>query len=220
MYNLDYNIAVDSLNVPDKRTKLTTAFLKGLVGQTANNHTQLFETYKNYTLVPIWSAGSYLRGVLVRYGKSIFQANEDTTDEPTFSDKWNLVSSNYLGNDFRLAIRGEKLNLEFALNIWFETIFRQPDLVSDIYITTNAIIALPVFRVGASEYESSKVYSNTSSEFVINAYDFSTQYNLTIWFPLAVYNAIATTNSIRDSIIRDFADKYINAGIIYSIATY
>ena len=220
MYTLDYNIAVESLNVPDKRTANTTAFNKGLVAQVSNAHTQLFETYKNYGSVATWSAGSYNRKTLIRYGKSIFQANKNTTDEPTFSDTWVLVSNNFLGNDFRLKIRGEKLKLEFALNTWFNTVFRQPPLVSDIYIITNEIISAPVFRVGINSSESSYIYSDKSDEFCINGYIFTEQFNLTIWFPTAVYNNLGTTNNNRNSIIKNFADKYINAGITYNINTY
>lgn len=220
MYTLDYNLAVESLNVPDKRTAVTTAFNKGLVAQTSNAHVQLFETYKDFISVPLWTSGSYNRKDLVRYGKSIFQANETTTDEPTFSAAWNLVSNNFLGNDFRLKIRGEKLNLEFALNTWFSTTFRQPPLISDIYLTTNEIFSAPIFRVGVLENESSIVYADFSNEFVINAYSFLQQYNLIIFVPVAVYNALGLSNDIRDSIIKAFADKYINAGITYNLTTY
>lgn len=223
MYTLDYNIAVESLNVPDKRTANTTAFNKGLVAQVSNAHVQLFETYKDYVSVPIWNLSIdyiYNRKALVRYGKSIFQANKTTSNEPTFSDDWVLVSSNFLGNDFRLKIRGEKLKLEFALNTWFVTAFRQPPALSDIYIITNEIISAPVFRVGINSNESSYIYSDKSDEFCINGYIFTEQFNLTIWFPIAVYNNLGTTNNNRNSIIKNFADKYINAGITYNINTY
>lgn len=220
MYTLDYNLAVESLNVPDKRTAVTTAFNKGLVAQIGNAHVQLFETYKDFIINSMWVAGFYNRKDLVKYGNSIFQANEDTTDEPTFSNAWIVVSSNFLGNDFRLKIRGEKLKLEYALNTWFSTTFRQPPLVSDIYVVTNEILSAPVFRVGVIEIESSNVYSDFSNEFVINNYTFLDQYNLTIFVPIAVYNALATTNDARNSIIKNFADKYINAGITYNINTY
>lgn len=220
MYTLDYNLAVESLNVPDKRTAVTTAFNKGLVAQTSNAHVQLFETYKDYVSVSVWVNGSYNRKDLVKYGKSIFQSSADTTNEPTFSDDWVLVSVNFLGNDFRLKIRGEKLKLEFALNTWFNTTFRQPPLRSSIYITTNEILSAPVFRVGIIEFESSRIYTDLSDEFVVNDYTFLEQYNLTIWLPIAVYNALATTNDARNSIIKSFADRYINAGITYNSNTY
>jgi hypothetical protein len=222
MYNIDYNKTIENLLVPDKRNKKIVAFNKALVSDVANNHNLLFSKYKDFQILPIWTAGTYAKNELVKYGKSIFQSIENgNTTEPTFSNKWRLVSENFLGSDFRLEIRGEKLNLEYALNTWFGTVFRQPNIgISDIYLITNTVSPINVFRVGANEFESSKVFLNMSDEFVINYYDFSIQYNLTINVPLAFYNTLGSTNEIRNSIIRNFADKYINAGLTYQIITY
>jgi len=221
MYILDYFIAVSDLLVPDKREPNIIAFNDGLVGNTAQLHTNLFSTYKNAQFaITAWSAGTYSRNALVRYGKSVFISSVSrNTDEPSFSDNWVLVSDNYLGTDFRLSIRGEKLILEYALNTWFETTFRQPTAVSDIYITTNTILN-DIFRVGQNELSSSKVSTLRSTELVGNAYTFTAQYNLTIHIPVAVYDALATTADARESIVRNFADKYINAGLLYNIVTY
>lgn len=221
MYTLDYFIKVEEALSPDKRQPKEVAFQKGLVSDIDNLHSQTFSTYKNYIIKPQWAAGTYARKELVKYGKSVFQSNIDgNTSEPSYDENWTLVSDNFLGSDFRLAIRGEKLVLEYALNIWFDTVFRQPPLVSDIYITTSAIVGIDVFRVGIVEFESSKVYSTTSSEFVIDAYTFATQYNMSINVPLAVFNALGASNNIRESIIRSFSDKYIPAGITYKITPY
>lgn len=219
MYNVDYNQKVIETLVPDKRQPKTVAFLQQLAKEVSANHNQLFTIYKSYQLASVWSAGTYTRYSVVRYAKSIYIAAENTSDEPTFSNAWILVSPNFMGNDMRLAIRGEKLNLEFALNTWFNTTFKQPPLVSDIYLTTNTIIDR-IFRVGSIESDCSKVYNDVSSEFVINSYSFTDQFNLTINIPLAVYNALGATNDIRTSIIRNFADLYISAGITYNITTY
>ena len=222
MYDINYNTTIETLLVPDKRTTKTVAFNSALVAEVSNNHTLLFTTYKQYSIIPVWSAGTYLKNELVKYGKSIFQSIESAnTTEPTLSDKWRLVSENFLGSDFRLAIRGEKLNLEYALNIWFGTVFRQPAVgLSDIYLTTNPVTPINVFRVGITGFESSSVSNTTSSEFVINSYSFSTNFNLTINVPIAFYTTLGATNDVRNSIIRNFADKYINAGLTYQITTY
>lgn len=221
MYILDYFIKVQEALTPDKRQPKQVAFQKGLVSDIDNLHTQLFSTYKSYQILPIWVSGTYNRKELVRYGKSIFQSNIDTnTSKPTFDGNWNLVNNNFLGNDFRLSIRGEKLTLEYALNIWFDTVFRQPPSNSDIFITTNATYGIDPFRVGASEFESSNVYSDISSELVINSYSFSTQFNMDINVPILFFNTLGSTNNIRESIIKSFADKYIPAGITYKITTY
>jgi hypothetical protein len=222
MYDLNYNTAIENLLVPDKRTKKTLAFNIALSLGIANDHNLLFNIYKNYTILPSWTAGTYAKNDLVKYGKSIFQSIESgNTGQPTMSDKWRLVSENFLGSDFRLAITGEKLNLEYALNTWFGSVFRQPSVgISDIYLTTNNVIDLPVFRVGINEFESTAVRTDISDQFVINSYTFTAQYNLTINVPIALFNALGATNEIRTSIIRAFADKYINAGLTYQIQTY
>lgn len=223
MYDVNYNTAIENLLVPDKRTKKTLAFNIALALGIANNHNLLFNVYKNYNIISNWnSALTYSKNDLVKYGKSIFQSIEDgNTTRPTNIDKWRLVSENFLGSDFRLSITGEKLNLEYAINTWFGSTFRQPSVgISDIYLTTNNIIDLPVFRVGINEFESTAVRTDTSDQFVINSYTFTTQYNLTINVPIALFNSLGTTNEIRTSIVRAFADKYINAGLTYKIQTY
>ena len=222
MYLIDYFIKVEEGLPPDKRTDKNVSFMNALVGNISNLHAQMFGTYKNanFSLLP-WNGSPVNRNQNVKYGKSVFQSLIDgNTSEPTMSNTWLLITDNYLGSDFRLAVRGEKLIFEYAINIWFETSFRQPPLVSDIYTTTNTILAVPVFRIGANEAQSSKVYRNTSSELIINAYNFADQYNMTIWVPVAVYNSLGATNNLREAIVRNFADRYINVGIQYNITTY
>jgi hypothetical protein len=221
MYQIDYKIAIESLLVPDKRTKKTVSFNKALVSEVSNNHELLFNTYKEYSAVPVWASGHYDRNELVKYGKSIFQSIEDgNTTEPTYSEKWRIVSDNFLGSDFRLKIRGEKLNLEYALNIWFDSVFKQPPLVSDIFLTTNPVTPITVFRVGDESFNSSAVYLDKSVEFVINSYSFDEQYNLVVNVPIAKFNSLGDSDSIRTSVIKNFIEKYINAGLTYKIITY
>jgi hypothetical protein len=222
MYDVNYNTTIESLLVPDKRTKKTVAFNSALVAETANNHDILFTIYKDYSVSPNWTAGTYARNQLVKYNKSIFQSVENgNTTEPTQSDKWRLVSENFLGSDFRLSITGSKLNLEYALNTWFGSTFRQPSVGnSDIYLTTNNILPIPIFRVGLTEIESTSVGTLTSSQLIVDSYSFATQYNITINIPTALYTSLGTTNDIRNSVVRSFADKYINAGLTYTLTIY
>lgn len=221
MYQIDYKIAIENVLVPDKRTKKTVSFNKALVSEVANNHELLFATYKEYSAVPVWTAGTFYKNELVKYGKSIFQSIIDgNTTEPTYSDNWRLVSDNFLGSDFRLKIRGGKLNLEYALNTWFDSTFRQPPLVSDIFLTTNPVTPITVFRVGDENFNSSTVYLDRSVEFVINSYSFDEQFNLVINVPIDKFNSLGDTDAVRDSVIKNFVNKYINAGLTYKITTY
>jgi hypothetical protein len=222
MYNINYFTTIENLLVPDKRTTKTVKFNSALVQETSNNHVLLFNVYRDYQILPNWTAGTYAKNQLTKYGKSIFQSIENgNTTEPTYSNTWRLVSDNFLGSEFRLSVTGSKLNLEYALNTWFGSVFRQPAIgISDIYVLTNTIIPVNVFRVGIIEFESTGVYSNISEQFVINSYSFTSQYNLFINVPLSLFNSLGATNEIRNSIIRNFADKYINAGLTYQIITY
>lgn len=219
MYNIDFNQKVVETLVPDKRLPKTVAYLQQLAKEVSKNNNQLTTIYKTFQSVAAWTAGTYNRNSVVRYGKAIYIAVENTNDIPSFNNKWLMVSPNFMGNDFRIAIRGEKLNLEYTLNTWFATTFRQLPAISDIYLTTNSITD-SVFRVGINENESSKVFNNISSEFVVNGYTFTNQYNLTINVPITVFNALGVSDDIRNSIIRSFADLYISAGITYNIITY
>lgn len=222
MVNVNFNSAIESLLVPDKRTKKTVAFNNALVAGIANNYNLLTQVYKDYTILPIWAGGTYAKNDLVKYGNSIFQSVENNNQsQPTYGDKWRLVSDNFLGSDFRLSITGSKLNLEYALNTWFETTFRQPSVgVSDIYLTTNNVVPVSVFRVGINEFESTNVYTNSSEQLVVNSYNFTMQYNLTINIPVQIFLSLGSTKEIRNSIVRSFADKYINAGLTYKIEVY
>jgi hypothetical protein len=221
MYIINYSAIVESLLSPDKRSPKAVAFNHGLVGEIANNHELLFNTYREGEIVEKWAPQPYKNRDRVKYGNSIFQSAQDNnTTEPTLSESWRLITDNFLGNDFRLKIRGEKLTLEYALNTWFISTFRQPPAISDIYISTNKISNIDVFRVGAVSTISSKVYSNNSSELVINEYTFANDENMAINVPLGVYQNLAGSNDAREAVIRDFADKYINAGLTYKIITY
>jgi hypothetical protein len=222
MYILDYKKIIDNNIVPDKRTPIHSAWLNALAGNEIQRiHNSLFITYKQYSTATEWIAGTYLKGQVVNYNKAVFQSLENNnSDSPSNSTKWKLISENFLGTDFRLMIKGETLILEYAINTWFGTVFRQPPLVSDIFFKTNKTLPLNVFRVAQSERNSSVVYFDKSSEYIVNAYSFANQYNSDLNIPIGFYNSLGADDLIRESIVRSFVDKYINVGLTYRIATY
>jgi hypothetical protein len=222
MYNIDYNQKVVETLVPDKRAPKNIAFLQQYAKEVSDNHNWIFTNYKQTQYLSDWTSGTYAKNTVVRYSKAVYvSVINGNTSEPSYSNDWLLISPNFLGTDFRLAIRGEKIIFQYALNIWFDTTFRQPSegTPSDIYLTTNEINEKP-FIVGISEFESSSVFTTSSSEFITNTYTFDEEYNLTINIPTSFFVSLGTTDEIRESIIRNFADKYVSAGITYNIATY
>ena len=221
MYSLDYIQKLVELLPPDKRDDTIVAFNTPAFLDIQNLHQGMFFTYKNFQSLDVWSAGTYDKNDLVNYQKAIYQSVEDSNaTEPTYSDKWVLISPNFFGVDYRLQIRGEKLVLEYALNLWFGTEFRQPPLVSDIYIENNATVYQSPFKIGRTETQSSKSGTLGSIDFIGLDYTFTEQFGCTIFVPLAIFNSLGSDNQIRENIVRDFADKYIACGVKYKIQTY
>lgn len=173
------------------------------------------------TAPPYLNSTTYAKGDLVVYRYSVYesQVNGNLGNDPLNTTYWVKAQDNFVGTLERLKYNGNVLVLTYALNKYFGTVFRQPNNVSDIYISANAK-PVAVFLVGDTEAQSSKVYYNTSSEFVINAYNFASYTNMTIWVPVAVYNALDTDPINRERIVRNFADRYVVAGITYNIDTY
>lgn len=169
-----------------------------------------------------WLVGDpYNTGDRVTYKGSAYESLIDANlgNLPTDQTKWKLVQENFIGVFERVLYNGNVLPFTFAINKYFGTQFRQPNNVSDIYIEVHPKPSA-VFTVGGEENISSRVFTGTSSEFVINAYNFGDYFNMTIWVPQAVYDALDVDANNREQIIRNFADRYIIAGIEYNVDTY
>lgn len=204
----------------DKRENRIISFVRSLVAPVQTARDYLIDYYANGELVADWTPSTYSIGVLVRYEKQLYESLVDgNTSTPSDIDNWVLVQSNFIGVIERANYSGHKLILEYALNKWFFTEFRQPPLVSDIYIS-NATALINPFVVGGVESDSSSVYSYGSTEYIIDGYSVTTQVNFTIYIPVAVYTALASDAPSREKIVRSFADKYVATGIFYDIQTY
>lgn len=205
---------------PDKRFRRTVAWVKILLSPIQYLRDLWFGSYRTGSTAPVWVAGTYAKYAQVRYNKIVYESLKNgNTDVPTVATSWKIVQQNFIGLSERILYTGEKLLLEYAMNKWFGTVFRQPNNVSDIYITNNTI-SIAVFRSANTENFSSVVYANVSSEYVINQYSFTLAYNFTINCPLAVFNALDPTLVNNEKIFRSFVDKYVPAGITYNIVTY
>lgn len=111
----------------------------------------------------------------------------------------------------RILFNGTKLVLEYALNKEYGTIFRQPNLVSDIYIT-NLSAVVDGFLVGNTELYCSSIGANTSSDYVGSNWTFVYLNHFTIHVP----SSVTATNQT----IINFVNKYIPASIKFTITRY
>lgn len=223
IYDLNTDQQVVELLPPDKRTKTTVAWLQAALRSTIQFlRDALLDRYRNGSTDSAYAAGIYALGAFVQYQKGVYVSIiPDNTDAPTVTTSWYKVQDNFIGLNERILYNGEKIVMEYALNRWFGTIFRQPGTgLSDIYLSTNAK-PLAVFRFGVAENISSSFFLNRSTEGIMNAdAALSSFFNLTIFIPVAVYNALDPLAPNREAIVRNFVDKYIYAGITYEITTY
>jgi len=220
IYDLNWKQKVIELLPPDKRFTKFVAWLLNLVKPAEYNNNRIFFDYKIGAVYPNYAAGTYNKFDRVKYGQTIYESlqNSNTTAPPN-ALFWRVYQQNFIGVDERITYNHQKLTLEWALNKRFGTTFRQPPLISDIYINTN-VIANPPFVVGGDEPISSTIYGVTGTEFIINSYTFLNFFNFTIYIPVAVWTALSADTAARDVIVRQFTDLYNTAGLTYNIITY
>jgi len=222
-FKINFQKKAIELTPPDKRSNSFIGWVSALFSQLQYNSDSLFTDYKEgagyvapYNVLVVYS--QYNR---VRYGQSIYESLIDgNTYNPTDSNYWRVYQEYFVGVDERILYNSKVLVLEYALNTRFGSTFNQPPIQSDIFLTVNTIPSRP-FQVGSDEFNSSVTYSDKSLEFVVNEYfaPVATA-NLNINVPIALFNSLANDDNTRTNIIRTFADKYVPAGILYTIITY
>ncbi len=221
IYDVTFSKFGTQMLPPDKRGRFMRAYVACVLTpmQWIND---LFREYrKGSTAPPYLTSTTYAIYERVVYRYAVYESLQsgNLNNDPLNTAWWMKVQDNFIGVDERIKYSGHKLNLEYALNRYFGTTFRQPPNQSDIYIITHPKPA-SVFIVGADDDNSSIVFATTSSEFVLNEYSFSDFINMTIRVPQAVYDALDIDPANREAIVRNFADRYVVAGIIYNVETY
>lgn len=222
LYDVNYTDVGQQLLPPDKRYPGQSAWVKCFLFALQYLRDLALGMWRlGSTDLPYDAAFTYAKGARTIFKYAVYESLVDLNigNDPLDTNFWVKVMDNFIGTEERVKYNGHALILTYALNKYFGTTFRQPNSVSDIYLVRNMKPAAP-FIVGATESESSVAYANNSSEVVINAYAFTGYTNMTIFVPLAVYNALDTDPANREQIVRNFADKYVIAGITYDVQTY
>lgn len=219
-YNIDFTNRLTELIPPDKREPVHIAWWKQIGKQLEWGRKDVFVDYKEGSDYPVWVAANYSKGDRVKYGQSVYESlTDDNTEVPTNEAAWRMYELFFIGTDERIKYNGQRLVLEYALNKRFGTNFRQPPLQSDIYFEVYPPVA-DVFIIGGDENNSSTIFLNRSSEFIINDYSFGDFVNFAIYIPVAVWTDLSADAGARDKIISNFVNNYLPAGIKYEIITY
>lgn len=214
-----YKIFKDNLP-PRKKGKRSLALAYALADGLAYLKIIFFNVFRQGSPDPLYSAGTYQNRDRVIYQLSVFESTaNNNTSTPEDLTKWRKLQISHVGVNSRVKFNGEKLQLEYALNKIFRTVFTDPPTYGEIYIE-NAAADIGSFTVGIDEDESSTVEAFDSSEYIYDTEISLDGINFTIWFPIAVFNALGTDDAARNAFIRNIVDVYACGGIKYAIDTY
>lgn len=147
IYDINFYNKVIELSPPDKRFAKSIAWLKSLITPIQYAKDRVLVDYRVGSTYPVWVAGTYAKGAKVVYRQVVYESLEDTNTDRPPSAKWRQFLPSFIGVDKRVKFNGQKIVLEYALNQYYFTNFRQPPLVSDIYITNSPPVVVG-FLVG------------------------------------------------------------------------
>lgn len=221
IYDFDVDISAPDLMPPVLRKDAHKAWFKVLLKPIQYLWSLIFEDYKEGTTYSAWSnAVGYSVGTRIRYtdkaNYECIQGAFGNTQSPLNTLYWMKIQDNFIGANERVKYNSQIIVFEYALNKWFINLLA----VDQIYITNNATSNQMI--MGQISTYSSKISNNSmySPTFMGNAYT-PTQYDFTINFPVALFNALPpASNPDKEQLIRNFADKYKLAGMNYNIITY
>jgi len=166
-----------------------------------------------------------LNKVVYNANKQLYQVLEGVTPPvgtlPTDEAYFRVLSTNWVGRVYQQQATAEKLKLEYYLNLYFFSSYRQPPLVSDIYIET-----VPAddgaFIVGLTEQGSSAVtYLGDNINGAIFADNITVlPYNFKVWVPSALFTALGTTLAEREAKVKAQVNPRNLQSVNYIITTY
>lgn len=206
---------------PSLRGAIHLAWLKVILKPIQSLWKLIFVDYKDGSLYTQYDVTlSYNRTDRVVYSnRKVYECivNAGVGITPDNTTYWVKVNDNFIGASERVKYNAQKLLFEYALNKWF---FVDP-LSDQIYIENNAVSGSFFLMGGQNGETSSKLAATSISSgwYLGNVYT-PTQHDYTIYVPVAVFNAQGTTTTNREQAIRNFADQYNLAGMIYNVVTY
>lgn len=203
------------------RKRLQFPVLERLLKGLLNGFTRWVSIFKKYKegYTTFWNnSTTYNYGDCVAYDGKVYECFVNgTTTTPSDTSSWRLLFNLWRGTNEGQQYNGTVMQLEYAMNRYWNLTFSNTPGASDIYIVTNTIPD-PVFTVGTDSVGSSSVGLVYSDGFVPLTYATATlPASFTIHVPLVWYLTLSTD---PDQKIRSFVNQYVTEGVTYSISTY
>ena len=175
--------------------------------------------YADWAILTSYSAGTRV----VWTDRAVYEARVPHTslgfNEPTgavdSAATWRKVQQFHIGADERVRYTSQIIVLEYALNKWY----RIPTTDPQIYIENNAGNNSMV--MGNTGPVSTPMPNSSAFQvgYMANSPTFSA-YDFTVYVPVAVWNTLGATNTVRELNVKSFVNFYKLAGINYNVTSY
>ena len=203
IFDINYNTKAIELLPPDKRNPILVGILQGLLSPLQFLRNKYLGDYRTGTHAPQWNPYfiviGYPLNAVVIYKQVAYISLIDANHDIPPSANWQVYLPSFIGTNERVKFNGRKLVLEYALNEYFFTNFRQPPLVSDIYINKN-LKQIVGFVIGQHEGTPADPYSSSIAKSDIsgkNEWSSSVTYSINdiVQFNGVMYYSLANGNT-------------------------
>lgn len=226
IYSYNVNYVQEKLTPPLLRKPIRIDWLKTLTRPIQLKYDDIFGTqsFVNSFNYAKWSSvTAYTVGNRVRFGISIYEALVANTniDPPSDSDTWLLIEKDFVGIDERSKFTSQHMVFQYVLNRYLNTTV---STIPQIYVTRN-VIDTNGFYMGADgdgtygELATNTGTITTQDDFLGTSYSLN-QYAMTIYVPTALFTTLGSNAANREQTVRNVADKYVLAGILYDVQQY
>ena len=210
IYDIDFSLITEALLPPKFRLAKWKAWLKSLVAPLQWTKDNTFDKYMlgwEDALTEKWSNVSvYDEDDLVLFRNKVYVCIKETTAgiEPTNKTYWFKILDDWVGANERLMYCGQTLTLTYLLNKHFGLTFRQPPLISDIYIE-NVINEESFFKIGNNTDDTSYIGKDgIFSEYIGFGDEVILNYTFKVHYPVA---DIPTSSDLFKE-LKGFVEKY------------
>lgn len=219
MYAFNTTYLSEKLIPPALRQIRILAYLRVLLASVQSKWNDTLEYFLGSSYSTWAASDPYVKGDRIKYGYAIYEALIANINVIPYGNEstWLLINKDFVGIDAKVHFNGQKMIFEYVLNLYLNTTATTIPL---IYTTRNPVDTNGFYLGvdGDSSFGELGLDSN-QNDYLGTSYTIG-QYAMTIYVPLALYNSLASSSSDRESRVRNIADRYVVAGINYSISTY
>lgn len=194
-YDCDFALQAQRLTPITKRQDIRLAINECISAPIQRNRDNFFNYYVNGDDSAVWDIGTnYDRYDRVNYHNRIYECTDAIIAElPTNTDYWVQVVVDFRGVNERIKYNCQKIILEWILNRWFGTTFRQPSLAgtpSDFYIVNNDrdgdIFYTSEFSLLDGVYQPGSVpqFASQMEDYIGESSAFTSSANFTVYYKL------------------------------------